>query len=78
MNKKHIEFRKNEMKVQLTAQTLSTSVAKSMIFLKNNDIEEFKDASATAESAQIFNDLNTALNTGNKRIIYSLFELRNT
>lgn len=89
MNKKHIEFRKNDMKVQLAAQTLSASVAKSMIFLKNNDFEEFKDASATAEFAQIFNDLfdifNTknvmnenplkaALNIGNKRIIFSLFE----
>lgn len=89
MNRKHIEFRKNIMKVQLAVQTLSASVAKSMILLKNNDIEEFKDASATAEFAQTFNDLfdifNTkndmnehpfkaALNTGNKDMIISFFE----
>lgn len=89
MNRKHIEFQKNAMKVQLAVQTLSASVAKSMIFLKDKNFEEFRDASATAEFAQTFNDLfdifntkdainetpfKTALNTENKDVIFSFFE----
>lgn len=57
MNKKHIEFRKNIMKVELAVQTLSLSTAKSMLFLKNLGSEEFEDVSPTANFAQTFNNL---------------------
>lgn len=67
MTKKHIEFRRNVMKVELAVQTLSASTAKSMSFLKERSIEEFRDVHPTVYYAQIFNDLFDVFNT--KKII---------
>lgn len=63
LTKKHIEFRKNVMKVELAVQTLSSSTAKSMLFLKNLGIAEFENVTPTADFAQTFNDLFDVFNT---------------
>lgn len=51
------------MKVELAVQTLSSSTAKSMVFLKKLGIAEFENGTPTADFAQTFTDLFDVFNT---------------
>lgn len=63
LNKKHIQWDRNKMKVSLAVQTLSDSVADSMEFLMKNGYEEFADCSATIKFIRCFNKLFDTLNS---------------
>ena len=70
VTKKHVNFRKNKMKVNLAMQTLSNSVAVSLEFLATqiNDPAlrtQFKTAMATAEYCRYVNDMADMLNCKN-------------
>lgn len=64
LNKKHIEFERNKMKVNIAAQTLSSSVANSLEFLMKSEQPSFKNCAGTIEYARKINDLFDILNTG--------------
>ena len=49
LSRRHIQFKKQIMKVALAAQTVSSSVAKAMQFLLDRNVKGFQDASATIE-----------------------------
>lgn len=89
MNRKHMDFRRNKIKVDLAVLTLSRSTAASMEYLLDQGHDKFKDAFATIKFARTFNDLfdtfNTkscgkenifqnALNSNNANEIFSFFE----
>lgn len=63
MTKKHIDFSKNPMKVDLAVQTLSLSTASSMENLMHAGFSEFKDASETIDFTRMFNNLFDVFNT---------------
>lgn len=66
LTKDHINFKKNEMKVNLAAQTFSKSVAQSLKSLVNRNYPGFESALATSEFAQrmdtLFDILNSDIN----------------
>lgn len=89
LNKKHIQWDRNKMKVSLAVQTLSESVADSMEFLMKNGYEEFADCSATITFIRYFNHIfdtlnskklddssifKSSLSSSNKEAIFSFFE----
>ena len=53
LSARHVEFKKQIMKVSIAAQTFSSSVAKAMQFLKEDECEAFSDASGTIEFIQV-------------------------
>lgn len=63
LNKKHIQWDRNKMKVSLAVETLSASVADSMEFLMKNGYEEFADCSATIKFIRYFNNIFDILNS---------------
>lgn len=63
LNKKHIDFKSNIMKVKLATETLSNSSADSIEFLTNIQHNLFKDAEHTTKFLRIFNDLTDAFNS---------------
>lgn len=88
LNKKHIQWKRNEMNVAIAVQTLSGSVADSLDFLMKQKIAEFKDVSATTKFIRNMNNLfdifnskhskssnifKCALSANNKRIIFDFF-----
>lgn len=85
LSKKHIQWYRNTMNVRLAVQTFSNSVAKSMMFFKDQNHPEFENSDATIKFIQVVNTLfdifNTkhtknqnifkkALNSENKRVIF--------
>ncbi|KYN03296.1 THAP domain-containing protein 9 [Cyphomyrmex costatus] len=60
---KHLNYRKQKMKVRLAAQLFSNSVADSMTVLKNMNISLFKDSIATIRFINLFNDLFDIMNS---------------
>lgn len=64
LNKAHIEFTNNQMKVNLAAELFSRSVANSMEYLKNAGVESFDGCAGTINFTRIINDLFDILNTG--------------
>ena len=62
--KKHIKFKENIMNVKLATQTLSRSVADSLLYLKNSKTygQEFCHVDATAEFCKMVNDSFDVLN----------------
>lgn len=54
------------MNVKIACQTLSRSVSKSLLLLKNSNYQLFKDEQATSEFCQLFNDMMDLLNCKNK------------
>lgn len=63
LNKKHIQWDRNKMKVSLAVETLSDSVADSMEFLMKNGYEEFAECSATIRFIRYFNNIFDILNS---------------
>lgn len=90
LTQRHLQWKKNIMKVETAVQTLSASTAESMEFLMNKGYKQFADAEPTIHFIRLFNDLfdifNTkankrstnplkvALNADNKNQIFELFE----
>lgn len=65
LSKRHINYAKeNKMRVKLAVQVLSESVSSALSLLSDIDLE-FKDAGATAQFCQIFNDAFDILNCRN-------------
>lgn len=67
LSKKHVQWKRNTMNVRIAVQTLSSSVAQSMDYLMKNNIEDFKDASATIEFIQRMNNIFNIFNSTNTR-----------
>lgn len=63
MNKRHIDFKTRIMHVRTAVETLSASVADSLQYLLDNNMEEFAHASATIRFIRIFNHLFDIMNT---------------
>jgi hypothetical protein len=58
IKKQHIEWQRNKMKVSIAAQTLSTSVADALDFLREDlKMNEFQDSKATSEFIRLFDRL---------------------
>lgn len=66
LTKRHIQWDKDKMNVRLAAQTLSSSVSKSLTFLMNNQIPGFENCSGTAEFAKRANDLFDIFNSSER------------
>ncbi|KYN26640.1 THAP domain-containing protein 9 [Trachymyrmex cornetzi] len=60
-----INWYQNKMKVKYAAQTLSSSVANAIEFLKNKGLEEFKDSSATIQFIRKIDRIFDFLNSRN-------------
>lgn len=63
MNDKHLQWKRQEMKVDLAVQTLSQSVADSIKFLMEEGYTEFSRSSATINYVKLFNNLFDVFNT---------------
>lgn len=89
LTKKHIEWQQNPMNVRLAVQTLSQSVANSMVFLKEQNHPDFADAGPSIEFIEIMNKLfdifnsrgsancdifKQALSGLNNRVVFDFFE----
>ncbi|KAM7297553.1 fatty acid synthase-like [Ixodes scapularis] len=57
LRKQHIDFERQKMKVSLAAQTLSRSVSCALLFCKENGIQGFEGAEATAKFAAAVDDI---------------------
>ena len=62
----HIKWRNQKMKVAVAAQTLSSSVAAGMTYLRNLNVKQFEKCEQTAEFIQNINDIFDILNTKSK------------
>ena len=62
----HIKWHNQKMKVAVAAQTLSSSVAAGMIYLRNLNVKQFEKCEQTAEFIQNINDIFDILNTKSK------------
>ena len=62
----HIKWHNQKMKVAVAAQTLSSSVAADMIYLRNLNVKQFEKCEQTAEFIQNINDIFDILNTKSK------------
>lgn len=68
IRRRHIEFRKEKMKVKLAVQVLSTRVADALKFLEEDlKISEFQGADATTNFCRTMNDIFDLLNSRRKR-----------
>lgn len=89
LNKSHIEFKSNIMNVRKAVETLSSSVADTMEFLKDQKHPDFVDSAPTIRFIRILNDLfdifnskscnsktffKNALNENNKLVIFAFFK----
>ena len=63
---KHIQWHKHKMKVSVAAQTLSTSVAAAITFLRNMKVDDFNDSKATSDFILLMNNLFDILNFKSK------------
>lgn len=63
LNQKHIQWKRNSMKVELAVQTFSQSVADSLSLLNSLGRPEFANVDATIRFTQRFNDLFDVFNT---------------
>jgi len=61
----HINFRPNIMKVKLAAQTLSSSTASALEFVKLSEVEEFKDCDETIKFIKTIDEIFDFLNSRN-------------
>lgn len=67
LNRKHIEFKQNEMNVRLAAETFSEKSADSMQILKNQNHPEFINSADTIDFTYMMDSLFNVLNSKNKR-----------
>lgn len=89
LTKKHIQWYRNTMSVRLAAQTLSNSVANSIIFFRDQKHPDFKNSDATIEFIKTVNTLfdifnskdmksqnifKKPLNPDNKRVAFDHFK----
>lgn len=65
VTKRHINFHSEIMKVKLAVQVLSYSVGKALLALRDLKYVQFKDAEATSEFCNLFNNMFDILNTRN-------------
>lgn len=63
MNRTHLNWKKQSMKVNIAVQTLSASSANSLQYLVDAGCNEFIGAEATIKFTKIFNDLFDIFNT---------------
>ena len=63
---KHIQWQKQKMKVSVAAQTLSSSVASAITFLRENNFPQFQNSSATSDFILLINNLFGILNSKSK------------
>lgn len=63
INKRHIDFHNRPMHVRTAVETLSNSVADSMEFLMNQNIEQFSNANATIKFIRMINSVFDVMNT---------------
>ncbi len=62
----HIRWHNQKMKVAIAAQTLSNSVAAGIIYLRNLNLEQFKNGEETAEFIMKINNMFDILNSKSK------------
>lgn len=62
LNRSHMLWERRKMNVRLAGETLSKSVASSMLFLKQEN-DQFQDVDGTAEYAHIINDIFDVMNS---------------
>ncbi len=62
----HIRWHNQKMKVAIAAQTLSNSVAAGIMYLRNLNLEQFKNAEETAEFIIKINNMFDILNSKSK------------
>ena len=66
LRRQHIEWFRNKMNVSVAAQTLSTSVADALDFLREDlNLSEFQDSKATSEFFRLFDALFDCFNSKN-------------
>ena len=66
LRKQHVEWHCNKMNVSVAAQTLSTSVADSLDFLREDlKMKEFENSAATSEFLRLFDSLFDVFNSKN-------------
>jgi len=64
LKKQHIQWQQNKMKVSIAAQTLSSSVADALDFLREDlKMEEFRDSKPTSEFIRLFDRLFDVFNS---------------
>jgi hypothetical protein len=61
-----MQWQKHKMNVSVVAQTLSCSVASAITFLRENNVAEFHDSSATTEFILLMNNVFDILNSKSK------------
>jgi hypothetical protein len=62
---KHLDYGKNKMKVALAAQTLSSSVASAIDFLRSQGLEMFQGSEATCNFMRVFDEIFDLTNSSN-------------
>ena len=62
---KHLDYGKNKMKVALAAQTLSSSVASAIDFLRSQGLEMFQGSEATCNFMRVFDEVFDLTNSSN-------------
>lgn len=67
LTKLHINWNQKPMNVRLAAETISNSVADTLILLRDDDYEEFEHSNATINFLRFFNDGFDILNFGDHR-----------
>lgn len=65
MNKSHLQWKKKIMKVRIATQTLSSSAADSIDFLRNENYEEFQESEPTTKFMRVFDRSFDIFNTKN-------------
>ena len=66
LKKRHIEWERHKMNVSVAAQTLSTSVADSLDFLRDDlKMVDFQNSAATSEFVRLFDSLFDVFNSKN-------------
>jgi hypothetical protein len=64
LKKRHIEWERHKMNVSVAAQTLSTSVADSLDFLRDDlKMADFQNSEATSEFVRLFDSLFDVFNS---------------
>lgn len=63
MTMNHLKFKSNKMKVRLAVETLSSSTAETMLFLKEKGVPEFQHCEPTTQFIFVFDKLFDIFNT---------------
>lgn len=74
LNQSHLNWRRRPMNVRIAVETLSSSTADSIEFLKNDGHKEFEDSTATVRFIRLFDNLFDIFNTKSVSVNENLFK----